>query len=457
MSDNTEKPHMPVTTTPSPSELSTENTPEEPATESAPADAKPVSPEPTQQQPPPSAETAAGKEKEAEHIAKDVAETSPDSDAKKTDNGKESAAPGASPKKQDPFATFHKLFFRLSVKDKMLFARHMEMMTRSGLQVLESLEILRKQAQKPAFITVLDHLIEDVKNGHYLSVAMERYRKVFGDFVINLIRVGETSGTLSDNFKYLAEELEKRAELNRKVIGALIYPIVIMVATFGITGIMVFLIFPRILPVLRSLNVELPLATLAFIWFSELIINNGLWIFLGIIALIIAWVLLIRIPAFRYRVNITLLKFPLLGPLITDVNIITIARTMNLMLKGGVQIVEAIDISRKSLNNPVYQKQLMDVGIAVQRGDRMSKLMIERPHFFPSTFSEMSNVGETTGKLDETLAFLADFYEDELDGATKTLSNILEPILLLAMGLIVSFVAISIITPIYKISQTLGR
>jgi type IV pilus assembly protein PilC len=156
-------------------------------------------------------------------------------------------------------------------------------------------------------------------------------------------------------------------------------------------------------------------------------------------------------------VHRALLRLPLIGPLITDVNIITMARTMNLLLKGGVRIVEALEISGKSLNNLVYKQQIEDIGGAVRRGDRMSKLMIQRPQFFPATFSEMSNVGETTGKLDETLEFLAEFYESELDSATKTLSNVLEPILLLGMGLVVSFVAISIITPIYKISQTLGR
>ena len=272
-----------------------------------------------------------------------------------------------------------------------------------------------------------------------------------------MVRVGETSGTLSDNFKYLAQELEKKAQLQKKVVGALIYPIVILIATFGITGIMVFVIFPRILPVLRSLNVDLPLATRVFIWFSELVINHSAWLALGLVALIIAWFLLLRIPSFRYGVHRTLLRMPLLGPLITDVNVITISRTMNLLLKGGVRIVEALEISGRSLNNLVYQQQIRDIGLAVQRGDRMSKLMIERPALFPATFAEMANVGETTGKLDETLEFLAEFYESELDAATKTLSNVLEPILLLAMGLVVSFVAISIITPIYKISQTLGR
>ena len=365
--------------------------------------------------------------------------------------------PSESPKAIKKSGSFGTLFFRLSVKDKMLFSRHMEMMTRSGLQVLESLEILRKQTRSRAFLKILDSLIDDVKNGHYLSVGMERFRQVFGDFIINLVRVGESSGTLSENFKYLSVELQKKSELRKKVVGALVYPIVIGFATFGITGIMVFVIFPRILPVLESLNVDLPLATRVFIALSSFAIANVLWILLGLTVLVIAWVSLLRIRSFRKSWHSVLVRIPLIGPLVVDVNVITIARTMSLLLKGGVQIVEAIEISGRSLNNLVFIDEMNRIADAVRQGNRMSKRMISNPTLFPPTFAQMTNVGETTGKLDETYQFLAEFYESELDGATKTLSNVLEPILLLGMGIVVSFVAISIVTPIYQISQTLGR
>lgn len=367
-------------------------------------------------------------------------------------------APATAPAQKLPaFGGLNALFFRLSLKDKMLFARHMEMMTRSGLQVLESLEVLRKQTRSKAFLQVLTDLIADVKNGHYLSVGMERYRKVFGDFIINLVRVGETSGTLSENFKYLAQELEKKSELQKKVVGAMIYPIIVLVATFGITGIMTFFIFPRILPVLKSLNVELPFATRVFIAFSQFTLSYGVWVILGLVALAVAWFLALRARPVRRSWHAVLVRLPLIGPMVVSVNIITIARTMNLLLKGGVRIVEAINISGQSLNNLVYQDYMVQIAQSVQRGEPMSRYMIERELLFPPTFSQMASVGENTGKLDETFAFLADFYETELDGATKTMSNVLEPVLLLAMGLIVCFVAISIITPIYKISQSLGR
>jgi type IV pilus assembly protein PilC len=355
------------------------------------------------------------------------------------------------------FADLNNLFFRLSLKDKMLFARHMEMMTRSGLQVLESLEVLKKQTRSKPFLRVLDGLIADVRNGHYLSVGMERYRKVFGDFFINLVRVGETSGTLSENFKYLAVELGKKAELQSKVRGAMAYPLIIAFATFGITGGMSFFIFPKILPVLKSLNVDLPLTTRAFIAISEFLFDYGGWLFGIIIVLFIGFLLLLRIRAFRLLWHRFILALPLAGRMAAQVSIINIARTLDLLLKGGVKIVQALEITADTLTNLVYRDEVRRISQAVQRGEPMSRSMINNPRLFPPTFAQMAMVGENTGKLNETLSFLADFYESELDNTTKSMSNILEPAMLLIMGGVVVFVAISIITPIYKISQSLGR
>jgi len=349
------------------------------------------------------------------------------------------------------------LFFRMSLKDKMLFARHMDMMTRSGMQVLEALEILKKQTTSAPFIRVLDTLIQDVRNGHYLSVGMERYKQVFGEFFINLVRVGETSGTLSENFRYLAVELGKKSELQKKIRGALAYPLIILFATLGITGIMSFFIFPKILPVLLSLNVELPITTRIFIAVSQFLFSYGIWVFAVFAVLLIGFLMLLRIRSFRYKWHTLILAMPLLGRLASEVNIINLARTLDLLLKGGVKIVQALEITSDTLGNLVYRDEVRRIAQAVQRGDPMSKLMVQNSELFPPTFAQMAAVGENTGKLNETLVFLAEFYEGELDSTTKSLSNILEPMLLLVMGGVVVFVALSIITPIYKISQTLGR
>lgn len=349
------------------------------------------------------------------------------------------------------------ILFSLSLKDKMLFARNLEIMIRSGMQLLQGLEILKKQTRSKAMINILDHLIADIKNGHFLSAGLERYRNLFGDFFINLIRVGETSGTLSDNLKYLAEELEKKAELQSKIRGALAYPIIIVIATIGITGILSFAIFPKILPVLTSINVELPITTRIFIAASQFILAYGQWLALGLFALaVLAW-LFLKIQHIRLAWHHVLLYLPITGSMSRNVNLINFSRTMNLLLRGGIQIVEALEISAETLTNLVYKNHLKLIANGVRRGDPISKYLHAKPRMYPPTFAELIFVGENTGKLDETVVFLASFYESELDTATRTMTNVLEPLLLLMMGFVVAFIALAIITPIYKITQTLGR
>ena len=339
----------------------------------------------------------------------------------------------------------------------MLFARNLEVMIRSGMQILQSLEILKKQTRSKTFEKILDSLISDLKNGHFLSAGLERYRNVFGDFFINLIRVGESSGTLSENLKYLADELKKKDELQKKIRGAMAYPAVIFMATIGITSIMIFIIFPKILPVLTSLNVELPFLTRAFIAISEFLLKYGYFVGLGFVGLVIGLVLILRIPKVRFAWHKLIVTVPPISNMSRAVNIISFSRTVGLLLKAGIKIVEALEITSGTLSNLVYKGEIMRVAEGVRRGDPMSKYFMENEHLFPPIFSQMIMVGENTGKLDESILFLAEYYESELDEATKSLSNILEPMMLLVMGMIVAFVALAIITPIYKITQSLGR
>jgi type IV pilus assembly protein PilC len=349
------------------------------------------------------------------------------------------------------------LFFRLSTKQKMFFARNLEVMIQSGMQILQSLEIIRKQTRSKAFNRILDRLIVDIKNGHFLSVGLERYRNIFGDFFINLVRVGETSGTLSENLKYLAEELKKKDELQKKVRGAMVYPIIILVATIGITSVLTFVIFPKILPVLQSINVGLPITTRIFVGISEFIFAYGVYLLGAMIALSVGFWFLIKIERFRYMWHQSLLKIPFVSDMAITVNLINFGRTMGVLLKAGIKIVEALDITADSLQNLVYRKKVREIAEGVKKGDPISKYLTADEHLFPPIFSQMVVVGENTGKLDESILFLSDFYESELDEATRSLSSIVEPLLLLVMGGVVGFVALAIITPIYKMTQTLGR
>jgi type IV pilus assembly protein PilC len=349
------------------------------------------------------------------------------------------------------------LFYRMSIKDKVLFARHMEMMTRSGMQILDALEVLKRQTHSAGLIRVLDSLIADVRNGHFLSVGMERFKNVFGDFIINLVRVGEASGTLSENFGYLSLELAKKHELQKKVQSAMTYPVILLFMSLGITAMMSFFIFPKILPVFQTLDAELPAMTKVFLAVSTFMFTYGVWVFLGLFLVVVAFAIAVRFAAIRMAWHELLIRLPVIGQMSVQVNIINIARTLNLLLVGGLKIVEALDITADSLPNLVFRKRMHEIAEAVRRGETMSKNMVALPDLFPASFSQMTMVGENTGKLGETLTFLANFYEGELDNTTKTLSAVIEPLMLILMGSLVAFVALSIITPVWKITQTLNR
>ena len=352
---------------------------------------------------------------------------------------------------------FAKFFLRITIDEQILFARHLAVMAKAGLQLIESLKLIRKETKSRSMAKILDQLIMDVNNGQFLSASLERFQNIFGRLFINIIRVGESAGILSENLNYLADELRKKRELKSKVVGALIYPAVIFCATFGITGLLLVFIFPKILPVFSSLNIVLPASTRALIWISNALTNYGLAIGAGAAALVVVLVLLLRIQKIKYFFHAVILKIPIFGKIFRNVNLANFCRTLGLTLKSGIKVVEAITITAQSLSNLVYQKTLLDMADEVRRGGAIAPYLVKKHHLFPIIVSQMVSVGETAGNLSETLLYLADFYEGEVNEATKNLSTVLEPFLMVMMGVMVGFMALSIITPIYEVSQNVGN
>src|SRR3989344_1951853 len=347
----------------------------------------------------------------------------------------------------------YNMFSGLSLKDKMFFARHMAIMSRSGMQLLDILKTLKKQTRSRSFKKLLDELTEHIKNGQFLSDGLAKHQRMFGDFFVNIVRVGEISGSLADNLEYLAESLAKKKELESKVKGALIYPVIIFIATMGLTGGMMFFIFPKILPIFQSLKVTLPLITRIFIAVSTFVLQNGILLVGGFVAVVIGSWLLLRIRPIRYVWHRVLLMIPAVGSMVQNYNMVTFIRALSLLMKSGVKIVQALEITSNSLTNLVYKAALKEIAASVGQGDPISKHLAEHPHLFPGVFAQMIAVGEETGKLTDTGNYLADYYEGELDNATKTLSSVLEPFMLVVMGFIVGFVALAIILPIYEVTQ----
>lgn len=349
---------------------------------------------------------------------------------------------------------FSKLFDRISVQDRINFARHLSLVVKAGLPVYEGLKIIQEQTDSPVLKRVLESLINDVNNGKFLADGLSRYEHLFGVFFINIVRVGEASGTLAKNLLYLADELRRQKELQTKVRSAMIYPLVILVMTIGVTGFLTFYVFPKLVPVFASMNVELPATTRILLTVLGFLKTYGLYTLGGLIIFLIGGRLILKhTRPVRYFMNRLLFVIPVVSDLTISVNMVNFSRVLGLLLKSGVKIVEALDITRNTFGNLVYQRVLVAAREEIRKGGQLGVYLASQKQFFPPLVYGMVRIGESTGNLEENLEYLAEYYDDEVDTKLHSLTALIEPLMLLMMGLLVGFVALSIITPIYSISQ----
>lgn len=344
---------------------------------------------------------------------------------------------------------------RFPVRDQIIFAKRLAMMLHSGMPILSSLRMLADEAHSKSVGRIASSLAEDVSHGIALSVALKKFEKTVGGFYISIIKVGETSGTLPENLEYIAEELKKKHDLKKQVVGALVYPCVIVVSTLGITTMLIVYIFPKIMPIFLSLHATLPWSTRALIFLSHFLAVYGLWLLLGIVALLVGFSFAMRVTRFHFIVDHILLRIPVFGRLIQYYNLANTCRTLSLLLKSDVRFVAALCIASDSLKNQAYKQVLVKVSEGVLQGQRLSVQLKDYPRLFPPLLVQMLSVGEATGNLSGTLMYMSEMYESEIRDWTKNLTSVLEPVLMLTMGLLVGFIAISIITPIYGITQSL--
>ena len=250
----------------------------------------------------------------------------------------------------------------------------------------------------------------------------------------------------------LADQFDKQRELMSKVKGVMIYPAVLLTAIVGLGIFVSVYILPKITPMFKQLRIELPLSTKMLIWFSELMQNYGVWVIGGLIAMAalipIGW----RLPLVKPVTHWGLIHLPGIKRITRGASLVIFCRTLGTLLKSGVTIDEAMQITKDTTGNYYYQKALAKMQTNVVRGTKLSENIALFGGLFPKMIVKMVRVGEESGKLDEMLLYLAAFYEQEVDSATKSLPILIEPLLLLLMGLVVGFLALSIMTPMFKIS-----
>ncbi|MEK7642420.1 MAG: type II secretion system F family protein [Patescibacteria group bacterium] len=348
-------------------------------------------------------------------------------------------------------------FFKLSIKDQMFFAKRLSFLIKAGVPLLESLYMIKDQTISRKFQKIILPIIDDVSNGQFLSTSLGKFRHLFGDLVINIISIGEQGGVLSSNLEYLAEELKKREALRRKVVSAFVYPIVVIVATLSITTFLMVYLFPKIIPIFASLGAGLPTSTRMLIWMSNFLQNHGFLLLISIIIFsILISIILRKNKVAHFFMDYFFIKVPIIGSVVRYYNVANSTRTLGLLLRSGLTLNEALPITGKTTKNLVYQREFNHLSKVVNRGERISSHLKKNRSVFPDMVHQIVAVGERSGNLAGSLVYVSELYENEVDDFTKNLSSLIEPVLMIFMGVLVGFVAISIISPIYSITQHLS-
>ncbi len=343
----------------------------------------------------------------------------------------------------------------VSVSAKIIFSRNLGVMISAGLPLTRALDILSRQTKNKKFKKIILALIESVQKGVPLSEAMKIYPNVFSSLFIAMVKVGEESGKLSESLKLVAEQLERDHVLTRKIKGALIYPAIIIIVMIAIGILMLIYVVPTLVSTFKELNVELPMSTQIIILISDFLVNHPISVTGIFLALIFIFFWLARTERGKRLFSTVLLHLPLFSAIVKKINSARTSRTLASLIGSGVNIIEALSITKDVLQNHRYKQILENAKIDVQKGSLISESFKKASNIYPLLVGEMMAVGEETGKLSEMLNRLAVFYEEEVAEATKDLTTVIEPLLMVIIGAIVGFFAISMIKPMYSMMSGL--
>ncbi len=343
------------------------------------------------------------------------------------------------------------LFESLSSVDIVFFVRNLATTTKAGLSIVESLDILIKDSKKKLVKKILEGVQSMVKNGQSLSTSFERYKDLFPPIFIGMIKAGEVSGQLDKTLNELARFLSKEYSLKSKVKAALTYPIILLSASFVVVILMLIFVLPKLTQSFASSGVALPLITKIFLFISGLLTWSFILDGIVILAIIYFFVYFSKTKMGK-KLFFTVISHTLVASdLVKKIALVHFARTFGNLIGSGLSAVEALTISAQSINNHIYTQAIDNVIEDIKNGIPISQSLAKYPKLFPSLLISLMSVGERTGSLEEILKTFSDFYEEEVDNTLKQLTAVLEPVLLLIMGLMIGSIALSIILPIYQL------
>lgn len=338
---------------------------------------------------------------------------------------------------------------RVPLLEKLLFARYFALMLRAGLDVKRSIGALTDQTRSKPMRTALQAVYQSVERGQTVAESLEVHPHIFSPLFVSFVRVGESTGKLQESLEILAKQLDKEYQLKRAVRGGLLYPIVILVALVTVGVAMMIFVIPKLIEVFEGFDVELPLTTRILIGTSDFF--QSYWYIVIVLALggvVGSWFLL-RVQAVKAALMQGLLYSPIVGGIMQKVNLARFSRNLSSLLSSGVSFVEALQILGQNTPHPSYASVFAAAVDHVKQGKVLSIFLEDFKRLFPPLVTNIMKVGEETGELDAVLREVALFYESEVDQTMKNLTSIMEPVLMVIIGIAVGALAISVISPIY--------
>lgn len=339
---------------------------------------------------------------------------------------------------------------RVSGQEVATFTRLLATMLKAGLPLIDAISNLNYQIKNPNFKEIIQSLLHDVQGGGSLSSAMSRYPKVFNDLYVSLIKAGEASGKADETMERLADMLEADQEFRGKVKGAMIYPIIIVVAMTGVGIFMITTIIPRIADVYKDFNAELPLPTLILITISQLISNYAIFFLALMVLLYFAYVTLRKNPTSDYLINNALLRVPVIGDLQVDMTLTVMNRTLGTLINAGVSILDSLKIVAQAVSNNYFRTGLQQAAETVEKGLPFSGAL-RRNSDFPLIMSQLTAIGEETGTLGDSFIRVSKFYQESAERKVKALTTTLEPVMIILMGGMVGGLAVAVLLPMFNL------
>ncbi|MDD5152651.1 MAG: type II secretion system F family protein [Candidatus Pacebacteria bacterium] len=343
------------------------------------------------------------------------------------------------------------LLGRVKDHDLIVFSHNLSAMMKAGLSLSRALGILERQAKNKKLKATIHSLVEEINRGSTLSGGMAKFPRIFSPLFVSMTRAGEESGGLSEALLVVGNQLEKSYLLKKKIKGALIYPSVVLTALISVGVLMFIFVVPTLAATFKDLKVELPLSTRIIMLLSDTMSQHYLLVLGFFVALVFIINIILRTKGGHRAFEHGLFYVPIVGTIVRESNSARTARTLASLLSSGVDMLQAIAITKDVLQNSFYKDVMSTASERVQKGSSLSSVFVENEKIYPLLVGQMIEVGEETGQLSAMLQNIAIFFEEEVDSVTKNISTIIEPLLMIVIGISVGFFAVSMITPMYTV------